>query len=366
MAIGALLLAAAVGSSGAQGAVAGAEISPVRASDLSFPGGGSILFMPMNGWSLGDSAFGIVTSAGAVNGYFGGDGASPMFAAWDPADPTRVLVGRVHHEDLVRFGVSETSMQRLDAWRRTPYLESVQYSTDGRYMAWKTTAAADLRIRDLTGGGVSMIRAAGYLVGWAPSGKLLISARHGRFRLMDPRSARVTPFLSKASISRELPRGWHGAWMSTVSWSTDGRFFSGIVWSHRGGQVRTAIAVGTAGGRIRDVVRLGRGTTYATTWSPSSDAFAYLLSGDTSWRAGVFDVTTGRRTTVAADLSSWWPPAWSPDGRWLLIDDQQHSGWVFAASDGSGTVMYPELGSYPRWGGAAFASPSANVRITHC
>ncbi len=321
--------------------------------------------MPANGWSLGDSAFGIVTSTGAVNGYLNGSGGLPLFASWDPGDPTSILAGRVGSRDLVRFGVSGTSLQRLDNWRRTPDLDSVQYSPDGGSLAWQA-AGFEIRVRDLSTGADRSVHAPGHLVGWAPSGKLLVSARHGRFQLADPRSARVTPFLSKASISRELPRGWHGAWVSTVSWSTDGRFFSGIVWSHRGGQVRTAIAVGTAGGRIRDVVRLGRGTTYATTWSPSSDAFAYLLSGDTRLRAGVFDVTTGRRTTVAADLSSWWPPAWSPDGRWLLIDDQQHSRWVFAASNGSGTRIYPELGSYPRWGGSAFASPSANVRIPYC
>src|SRR5207237_4180332 len=67
-AIGALLLAAAVGSSGAPGAVAGPETAPKNGTDLSFPGGGSILFMPTNGWSLGDSAFGIVTSTGGVHG----------------------------------------------------------------------------------------------------------------------------------------------------------------------------------------------------------------------------------------------------------------------------------------------------------
>jgi hypothetical protein len=366
-AIGAfLLLAVAVCSSATPEAVAGAEPPSARGADLSFPGGGAILFMPANGWSLGDSAFGIVTSMGAVHGYFSGRSGSPAFAYWDPADPSRILAGNLGPQDLVRFGVSGNALQRLDAWRRTPYLEAVHYSADGRYMAWRSTAHSELRIRNLSGGGVRRIHARGDLVGWLPSGQLLISARRGRYQLVDPRSAQVTPFLSKALISRELPNGWHGASMGDVSWSTDGRLFSAVVWSHHGGQVRSAIAVGTADGRIRDVVRLGRGTTYTTTWSPSSDAFAYLLSGDTSWRAGVFDVATGRRTTVATDLSSWWPPAWSPDGRWLLIDDQQHSRWVFAARDGSETRTYPELGAYPRWGGSTFASPSANVRIPHC
>jgi hypothetical protein len=365
-AIGALLLlGVAVGSSATPEAAAGPESPSARGPDLSFPGGGSILFMPMNGWSLGDSAFGIVTSRGAVNGYLSGSGGSPLFASWDPGDPTRILAGRVGSRDLVRFGVSGTSLQRLDSWRRTPYLEMVQYSADGRYIAWKTSGGSDLHIRDLSGGGTRSISGPrGYLAGWTPSADVIISGRHGRYLTLDPRTGRSSRLFAEKRSASSLPHGWHGASIGTMSWSTDGRFFSVVLSSHRGR--RSGVAVGTADGRIRDVVRLGRGTLYVPTWSPSRDAFAYLVSGDTSWRAGVFDVTTGLRTTVATDLSSWWPPAWSPDGRWLLIDDQQHQRWVFAASDGSGTRTYAELGSYPRWGGSTFASPSANVRIPYC
>ncbi|MDP9302155.1 MAG: hypothetical protein M3P43_14875, partial [Actinomycetota bacterium] len=208
-AIGALLLAAAVGSSGAPGAVAGPETAPGNGTDLSFPGGGSILFMPTNGRSLGDSAFGIVTSAGAVNGYFNGSRGSPLFASWDPSDPTRILAGRVGPRDLVRFGVSGTSLQRLDSWRRTPYLESVQYSADGRYMASKTSAGSDLRIRDLSGGGTRSISAPrGYLAGWTPSADVIISRRHSRYLTLDPRTGRSSRLVGQKRLGRGIPRGW--------------------------------------------------------------------------------------------------------------------------------------------------------------
>jgi hypothetical protein len=256
-------------------------------------------------------------------------------------------------------------LERLDSWRRTPYLEMVQYSADGRYMAWNAGGASDLRIRDLSRGGTRSIPGPrGYLAGWTSSADVVISGRHGRYLTLDPRTGRSSRLFGEKRSASWFPHRWHGGSIGTMSWSTDGRFFSVVLSSHRGR--RSGLAVGTADGRIRDVVRLGRGTLYVPTWSPSRDAFAYLVSGDTSWRAGVFDVTTGRRTTVATNLSSWWPPAWSPDGRWLLIDDQQHQRWVFAASDGTGTRTYPELGSSPRWGGSTFASPSVNVRIPYC
>jgi hypothetical protein len=60
-------------------------------------------------------------------------------------------------------------------------------------------------------------------------------------------------------------------------------------------------------------------------------------------------VKTELRAVVATHISDIWWASWSPDGRWLLVDDWTRDRWLFLARDGSQRISYPRLGDNPIW-----------------
>jgi hypothetical protein len=334
-----------------------------------FPGGGTIMFLPANGTGLGEADIGLVSSNGSLHGVIFPQGRyGPGFEAWDPADPERILAGPIRHADLGRFGVESDSLHRLRTWRTTPYFQGVQYSPDGHTMAWKQRERGPLQLLSLGNGRTRTVDApVGYLDGWIDSRRVLIDGPHDRRFAVNVRTGHGSLFLGRARVAGALHE-WGRFFIGNVSFSPDGSHFAAVLQSmeHR----RVAIAVGTSAGRIQHVVRLGHGYVSMTTWSPDGSAFAFAVSEPAKFqdqaRAAVFDLRSSSETEIAPGAAPYWPPAWSPDGRWLLVDDDTNQRWVFASRDGTRTQSYPHLGGYPRWGGVGYASPSVNVHIPYC
>jgi TolB protein len=87
-------------------------------------------------------------------------------------------------------------------------------------------------------------------------------------------------------------------------------------------------------------------------WSPDGSRIAFVggKAGEVFKDGGVFVVDAdGSGAVKLADTNSSRPPIWSPDGRWLLYqNDWQTNGWWIVSSDG-GTPR--RLGTY---GGVAW------------
>ena len=204
--------------------------------------------------------------------------------------------------------------------------------------------------------------ARGNLSGWTPRGQLVLSrglftgtATRGRFQSLALDAGQRKTVLSSGEVAAAL--GLPTASIGDPRWSADGRYFAALVtgpWERSDQKsirrLRGAIVVAAASGRIIRFLT-SRYEISMFAWSPVGHRLAYTTSGFPSpHQLLVVDGPNASSTKLFAASRHFDWVTWSPNGRWLLIDDQHADAWRLIRSDGSGTPRaLPRLGGIPLW-----------------
>jgi hypothetical protein len=338
--------------------VAGAEAGPVNPP---FPDGGRIMFLAQDY----EGGVGIVSADGSTD-YFG---YPVQTAMWDPSRRSGVLVKSTRARAPIRW--YKPSGGHWRPYSRTPIegvAPSFEVSSDGRLIAFNHSHGGRITntIRVVDRAGVLTASLSGYQpVSWEDGRDLVVSDwNDDDLYLWHIRENQVRPFFSAADVGWRLPQGSRSIYLNveSMSWSGDRTLFSiAVTWTDEGSP-RAAVVVGDRSGSIRRLIGLGSRLPQIPTWSPTRP----LLAVPSSRRHGgarveVYDVRTGERTLLVRSVLPWWA-AWSPTGRWLLVDEPRRSRWLFVTWDGHRRITYPGLGSFPRWSG----NPDVSVDEVYC
>ena len=328
----------------------------------SFPGGGRILYWPGSATGSFGRGIGIVEADGRQLTFSTPRG---TFAYWNPGPSADILTidGKSRLPEATSYRIEESGLEEADSWRLESGLFAV-FSSDGRWIAEPAFNSRGrmkedvIRLVDRSTGEASSYRVGLTPLAWAPDGRLItIPWGGGDSMLWNPLTGRTTAF-----VQRSRPE------LGEVIWSPDGSRFAADVW-YGEHDSRSGIAIGTMRGELVAVSRHGRRFVRTPTWSPDSRRIAFIVRG--LGRDGhrdseliTYDLATERTTVVARGVSdaSW--ASWSPDGRWLLLDDWTRNRWLFVAADGSERIGYPRLGHFPRW--CCPSSPPIDVPIPVC
>ena len=195
--------------------------------------------------------------------------------------------------------------------------------------------------------------AAGTLAGWTPAGRLLYwpgptPANAGTLHALDLATGTRTPLISGARVAALAGR--RSASLLPPAFSADRRYFAArasIV-----GSVAGAILLARADGTP---IRLLTSPYHISmlAWSPAGHRLAYTTSGAPApHQLLVIDQPTARPRLAFEQGSHFDWVTWSPDGRWLLVDNEPFDAWTVL---GAATAKHLEL---PRLGGC---SPSLEV-----
>jgi hypothetical protein len=204
--------------------------------------------------------------------------------------------------------------------------------------------------------------ARGTLSGWSPTGQLVLSKGsftgttiRGHFESLALGSGQRRTIVATREVAAAL--GLPTASLGDLRWSADGRYLAALVtaaWerSQRSSvrRLRGAIVLATANGRIiRFLTSRYQVSMFA--WSPRGHRLAYTTSGFPSpHQLLVVDRPRARPRKLFATSRHFDWVTWSPDDRWLLVDDQHANAWRLIRADGSATPrVLPRLGGMPLW-----------------
>lgn len=168
------------------------------AVELSFPGGGSILFRPSRGPGYISHGIGVVRSDGLVRRFAAGLWTFPY---WDPATPGHILTLSFESKPQARsFRIEDGQLRSVGAWRTSEGTFTFP-SPDGRTIAYTPFGPERLRIGilrlvDRATGSSRTIRSDDLVPeGWTPNGKLLAAPWFGGDSVLwDPETGNTTPF----------------------------------------------------------------------------------------------------------------------------------------------------------------------------
>jgi hypothetical protein len=173
----------------------------------------------------------------------------------------------------------------------------------------------------------------GHLLGWTPDGRL---AYFANYRLATPRA--FDP--ATGSTGPVLP-GWQG--LPLPAWSADRRYVAAIT--------EEGLVVARAEGRV--VQRITSKLTISMlAWSSVGNRLAFTTSGSPDPHQLFVVDPPGRKPRLlyaTGDMHFDWV-TWSPDGRWLLLDEEHMKRWLLLRTDRSGERRsLPRLGGRPLW-----------------
>ncbi len=191
--------------------------------------------------------------------------------------------------------------------------------------------------------------AAGTLAGWTPAGRLLYwpgptPANAGTLLALDLATGTRTPLISGARVAA-LARRRSAALLGPV-FSADRRFLAARA-SIVG--VGEAIVLARADGTpIRLLTSPYHISMFA--WSPTGHRLAYTTSGAPApHQLLVVDQPTARPRLAFEQGSHFDWVTWSPDGRWLLVDNQTLDAWTVLGAATAKHIELPRLGGRPLW-----------------
>ncbi len=191
--------------------------------------------------------------------------------------------------------------------------------------------------------------AAGTLAGWTPAGRLLYwpgptPANAGTLHALDLATGTRTPLISGARVAALA--GHRRASLLGPVFSADRRYFAtrasiaGV-----GGAILLARADGTP---IRLLTSPYAISMFA--WSPTGHRLAWTTSGaPVPHQLLVIDQPTARPRLVFEQGSHFDWVTWSPDGRWLLVDNEPFDAWTVLGAATAKHLELPRLGGRPLW-----------------
>jgi dipeptidyl aminopeptidase/acylaminoacyl peptidase len=197
----------------------------------------------------------------------------------------------------------------------------------------------------------------GHLAGWTPDGRVLFSTgqvfefRAGDFLALNLTTGKSKLVLSHRTVAERARV--REAEIGSPVWSSDRRYFAARALLTPAGARKPlrAVVLAEANGKI---IRLLRSPYEISmfAWSPRGQRLAYTTSGfPDPHELFVLDHATAkprRLYATSADHFDW--ITWSPDGRWLLIDEEHQNRWLLVRADRSGTRRpLPRLGGRPLW-----------------
>lgn len=195
----------------------------------------------------------------------------------------------------------------------------------------------------------------GHLAGWTADGRILYSTGL-LFEFVTGDYMAVDPATGDASIV--LPRDKLASWlkdpdvtMSKPAWSADGRYLATRVRLSPSQEALQAVVVAEAAtGNFVEAFT----SPYAISmlaWSPNDHRLAYTTSGFPTPHE-IFVVSLAddeERLLFSASRHFDWI-TWSPDGQWLLLDDEESGHWRLLDPEMQvQEILAPRLGGRPIW-----------------
>jgi dipeptidyl aminopeptidase/acylaminoacyl peptidase len=206
--------------------------------------------------------------------------------------------------------------------------------------------------------------ARGYLGGWTPDGRLLLTDKRGEeYLALNLSTGRRTAIIPRAAVARAAHVGRAG--VGRPVWSADRRYvaaLAGVAWHKRRG-ITATIVVARSDGRVIRLIT-SRYIISMIAWSPRGDRLAWTTSGfPNPHELFVLDEPTKkpRKLFGTSNRHFDWI-TWSPDGRLLLLDDANFGFhpdrprrrppglWRLLDAQGEGmSRTFPRLGGRPLW-----------------
>jgi dipeptidyl aminopeptidase/acylaminoacyl peptidase len=265
------------------------------------------------------------------------------------------LLFRLQGRALIRTGPSPL-----------PALDTQQeWSPDGRLVAskqiepcepnqrprWRCYRQADEIYLQAADGSGRRVITKGSLDSWMPDGRLIVTAGGPhRYVVFDPRSRRVTVPLSPRRVASAA--GVTRVSLGPPRWSADGRYVAAMVagkWPKSANVFHALVIARADGTPVRVVTSPYVISMFA--WSPRGHRLAWTTSGfPTPHELFVLDDPNGqpRRLFVADRHFDW--ITWSPEGRKLLLDDENARRWLLITTAGRTSVeKHARHGGRPYW-----------------
>ncbi|MDQ6806885.1 MAG: hypothetical protein M3065_18435, partial [Actinomycetota bacterium] len=281
--------------------------------------------------------------------------------------PSRLLVGAPgpvlpNAGAAMMFGLSGGRLAALRVPQLGPLNTSYVWSPDGRTVAFQSLRGAGNRVFvERSDGSDRRPVARAVLSGWSPDGRLvLFTGGYGEFNAgsyvtLDLRSRRTRTVLSSSQVA--VYAHTSQVELGGLVWSGDGRYLAARATIPGG---KSVIVIARADGLI---IRLITSSDVISmlAWSPLGHELAYTTSGFPSPHE-LYVLSnprvSPRRILSQAEHFDW--VTWSPDDRWLLIDNEHQNAWELLYLTGQGqarllagasvpTRRLARLGGEPLW-----------------